>query len=44
MEKFLLKLDENQINDIDYVVHMEVTDLGSWIIKFRKYGIIVNNV
>lgn len=30
-------------DSVEYVTQLDISDLGSWIIKFRKAGIIVNN-
>jgi len=44
MEKFLYRLDETLMGDTDYVIQLEIVDTGTWIVKFRRYGFIINNM
>jgi frataxin-like iron-binding protein CyaY len=44
VEKYLVKIEENvDDNDIDCTILFEITDLGGWFVKFRNFGVIINN-
>jgi hypothetical protein len=44
IERALLRIEENlTINENECDIQLDVADCGSWIIKFRKSGVIVNN-
>lgn len=43
IEKFLLKLNESGAGYLECKIQLDILDLGSWIIKFRNSGVIVNN-
>lgn len=46
IEKILLKLTACRLhtNDSECIVQLNVQDIGKWIIKFRRNGILVNNM
>lgn len=44
VEKFLYKLEESTIQiETDQIIQLDIIDLGCWIIKLRKRGIVINN-
>lgn len=43
IERFLLKTDESNLEDTNSTIHLVIGDVGSWVIKFRPFGVVVNN-
>eukprot|EP01038_Epipyxis_sp_PR26KG_P005575 gene5575-7700_t len=44
VERFLLKIDDSfDDNENECTIQLEIQDVGCWYIKFRKFGVILNN-
>ena len=43
IERALLKLEDGTVPPIKCNIVLQISDTGSWIIKFRKSGVIVNS-